>query len=78
MDLGLQEKCVHDQSYDVFPRVRKLWTAPSSPSLPTTVDDCRVALRHLAVSLRMSAVSAIVALSAFLYERNILISPCGM
>jgi hypothetical protein len=43
--------------------------------IATTVDDCRVALRHLAVSLRMSAM---VALSAFLYERNILISPCGM
>jgi hypothetical protein len=38
----------------------------------------RIALRRLAVSLQMSAVSAMVALSAFLYERNILISPCGM
>lgn len=66
---------MHAQSYDVFPRVRKLWTSPAAPSLPTTVDDCRIAIRHLAVSLRMSAM---VALSAFLYERNILISPCGM
>jgi hypothetical protein len=29
MDLGLQKKCVHKQSYNLLPRLRKLGTTPS-------------------------------------------------